>query len=56
MSATVDDILNLSRKQGYTCMYSREELEAFPQERLDVIFAGIAALKKSEDEKDKEAK
>lgn len=52
MSATVDDILELSHKQGYTCMYTREELETFPQERLDVIYAGIAALGKSEDEKE----
>lgn len=41
---TVDDILNLSHKQGYTCMYSKAELETFPQEKLDVIYAGIEAL------------
>lgn len=41
---TIDDILNLSHKQGYTCMYTREELETFPQEKLDAIYAGIEAL------------
>lgn len=43
---TVESILSISAQQGATCMYSREQLEIFPQEKLDAIFAGIAALEK----------
>lgn len=41
---TPDDILKLSHEQGATCMYTKAELEKFPQMELDIIFAGIQEL------------
>ena len=44
MSHTPEDILKLSSEQNYTCMYTREELEKFSQEKLNTIYTGISEL------------
>ncbi|MFA5714946.1 MAG: hypothetical protein WC998_04360 [Candidatus Paceibacterota bacterium] len=44
IAITPDGILKLSSSQNATCMYSTEELATFPQEKLQAICAGIAAL------------
>jgi hypothetical protein len=46
VAITPDDILKLSASQHATCMYTKAELETFPQVKLDTIFEGIKAIGK----------
>lgn len=40
----IKKIMDMSRKQGCTCMYTREELQGFSTEKLGVICRGVKEL------------
>ncbi len=43
--ASVDEILRISKEQSCTCMFTEEQLKEKSQEELDIIYAGIIALR-----------